>query len=195
MDEPRKRPRQNRSRDTVEVLLEAAAQVFNREGLKATTNRIADRAGVSIGSLYQYFPNKHALIRALAERHVNEARARMDAVFKRLRDEEPPFEESMRMILEAVVDLHRDRPGLHRLMHRLEPRLPSDLDALRSFEDDISGEVAYLLGRCGRGGVDTELTAQTVVHAVDAHLHRVMTGREMDVEQLVALVDRLAPPS
>ncbi|WP_082682909.1 TetR/AcrR family transcriptional regulator [Mycobacterium sp. GA-1285] len=179
----------------MEVLLEAAAQVFNREGLKATTNRIAERAGVSIGSLYQYFPNKQALMRALAQRHVDEARTRMDAVFKQLRDEEPPFEESMRMILQAVVDLHRDRPGLHRLMHRLGARLPSDLDALRAFEDDISGEVAYLLLRCGRGGVDPELTAQTVVHTVDAHLHRVMTARAMDVEPLVELVDRLAPPS
>lgn len=179
----------------MEVLLEAAAQVFNREGLKATTNRIAERAGVSIGSLYQYFPNKHALIHALAQRHVDDAQARMDAVFKRLRDEEPPFEDAMRLILETVVDLHRDRPGLHRLMHRLGPRQPAELDALRSFEDDICGEVAYHLARCGRDGGDAELTAQTVVHTVDAHLHRVMTGRDMDVEQLVALVDRLAPPS
>ncbi|MGE2688557.1 TetR/AcrR family transcriptional regulator [Mycolicibacterium pulveris] len=195
IDEPRKRPRQERSRDTVEVLLEAAAQVFNREGLKATTNRIAERAGVSIGSLYQYFPNKHALIRALAQHHVDEAQSRMDEVFKRLREQEPPFEESMRTILETLVDLHRDRPGLHRLMHRLGPRLPADLDALRTFEDDICGEVAYHLARCGRDGGDAELTAQTVVHTVDAHLHRVMTGRGMDVEQLVALVDRVAPPT
>ncbi|MCV7222830.1 TetR/AcrR family transcriptional regulator [Mycolicibacterium elephantis] len=179
----------------MEVLLESAAQVFNREGLRATTNRIAERAGVSIGSLYQYFPNKQALLRALAQRHVDEAQARMDEVFKRLRDEEPPFEDSMRMLLEAVVDLHRDRPGLHRLMHRLGPRLPADLDVLRSFEDDICGEVAYHLVRCGRDGGDAELTAQTVVHAVDAHLHRVMTARDMDVEQLVALVSRVAPPS
>ncbi|MGV0716041.1 TetR/AcrR family transcriptional regulator [Mycolicibacterium sp. XJ662] len=179
----------------MEVLLEAAAQMFSREGLSATTNRIAERAGVSIGSLYQYFPNKHALIRALAERHVNAAQARMDEAFKRLRDDEPPFDEAMRILLETVVDLHRDHPGLHRLMHRLGPRLPAELDALRAFEDDICGEVAYHLARCGRDGGDAELTAQTVIHAVDAHLHRVMTSRDMDVEQLVALVDRLAPPT
>ena len=179
----------------MQVLLEAAAQVFDREGLAATTNRIAERAGVSIGSLYQYFPNKHALIRALAERHVGAAQLRFDEVFKRLRDEEPPFDDSMRLLLGAVVDLHRDRPGLHRLMHRLGPRLPSDLDAMRAFEEEICGEVAYHLARSGRAGGDAELTAQTVVHAVDAHLHRVMTDRGMDVEQLVALVDRLAPPA
>ena len=194
IDEPRKRPQQTRSRDTVEVLLEAAAQVFDREGLKATTNRIADRAGVSIGSLYQYFPNKHALMRALAERHVRDVSLRLDAVCKRLRDEEPPFEESMRAILVAVVDSHIDRPGLHRLMHRLAPRVPADLVALGAIEDQLCGELAYHLARCGRGGDDAELTAQTVVHAVDAHLHRVMTSRGMDVEQLAGLVARLAPP-
>ncbi|WP_231744832.1 TetR/AcrR family transcriptional regulator [Mycobacterium sp. IS-1590] len=175
------------------MLLEAAAQVFNREGLSATTNRIAERAGVSIGSLYQYFPNKHALIRALAERHVDAARGRMETVFKRLREEEPPFEDSIRALLEALVALHRDRPGLHRLMHRFGARMPADVEALQTFEDDICGEVAWHLARCGRAGDDAELTARTVVHAVDAHLHRVMTDREMDVEQLVTLVDRLAP--
>ncbi|WP_238884946.1 TetR/AcrR family transcriptional regulator [Mycobacterium sp. IDR2000157661] len=169
--------------------------MFNREGLKATTNRIAARAGVSIGSLYQYFPNKQALMRALAERHVHDASLRIDAVFKRLRDDEPSFEESVRTILEAIVDLHRDRPALHRLMHRVAPRVPADVEALGAFEDHIAGEIAYHLSRCGRDGGDARLTAQTVVHAVDAHLHRVMTSRDMDVDQLVALVERLVPTS
>lgn len=66
----RRRPVQERSQATVEFVLEAAAQVFKREGFGATTNRIAAAAGVSIGSLYEYFPNKQALLLALAERHV-----------------------------------------------------------------------------------------------------------------------------
>lgn len=70
---PRRRPLQTRSRDKVSWLLEAAAQVFRAEGYGATTNRIAQRAGVSIGTLYEYFPNKEALLLALAERHVAEA--------------------------------------------------------------------------------------------------------------------------
>lgn len=70
---PRRRPLQARSRDKVSYLLEAAAQVFRAEGYGATTNRIAARAGVSIGTLYEYFPNKEALLLALAERHVEEA--------------------------------------------------------------------------------------------------------------------------
>jgi AcrR family transcriptional regulator len=73
----------------VDVVLEAAAQVFEREGLAATTNRIADRAGVSIGTLYQYFPHKRALLLELAERHVAAAQARLDAEFARLREAPP----------------------------------------------------------------------------------------------------------
>lgn len=66
----RRRPRQARSRNTVDVLLEAAARVFRRQGWRATTNRIAAEAGVSVGSLYEYFPNKQALLAGLAERHL-----------------------------------------------------------------------------------------------------------------------------
>lgn len=190
-DSPRRRPRQSRSRETVDVVLEAAAQMFAREGLKTTTNRIAGRAGVSIGSVYQYFPNKQALLYALAERHVRQAREHLGEVFAELRGRQLPFDETMRVILDEVVALHRDRPGLHRLMHRLAPRHPAELAAVQDFEDRIIGEVAYHLQRCDRGGDDPVATAQMLVHTVDAHLHRVMTRRTPDSAQLVALVDRL----
>ncbi|TFV55043.1 TetR/AcrR family transcriptional regulator [Mycobacterium sp. PS03-16] len=190
-DVRRRRPRQLRSRETVDVVLTAAAQMFDREGLATTTNRIAERAGVSIGSLYQYFPNKQALLYALAERHIRQARARLDAVFARLLAEEPPFEDTMRAILTEVVALHSDRPGLHRVMHRLAPRNPAELAALQEFEDRIAAELAHHLRRCGRGGDDPAGTAMTLVHAVDAHLHRVMTRGTPQVDQLLDLVERL----
>jgi AcrR family transcriptional regulator len=209
IDGPRKKPRQRRSRETVAVLLEAAAQVFTREGFAATTNRIAERAGVSIGTLYQYFPNKESLLYALAERHVAEAGSRLSEVFDRLRRDTPPFDDTMRAILEVVVDVHRGHPGLHRVMHRLALRSSADLDVLRALEDHIAEEVGFHLKRCDRGGDDVELTAQTIVAAVDAHVHRVMTRRGFgagasgatgrgdagdDVEQLFAMVSSLAAP-
>lgn len=76
---PRKQPIQARSRQTVEWLLEATARVFRTEGFDATTNRIAAAAGVSVGTLYEYFPNKDALLFALAQRHVAEAEAGIEA--------------------------------------------------------------------------------------------------------------------
>lgn len=78
------------------TLVEAAAQVFSREGLTATTNRIAERAGMSIGTLYQYFPDKFALLHAVAERHVRDADRRLTAVFAQLRDDAGPFDATVR---------------------------------------------------------------------------------------------------
>lgn len=68
---PRKTPLQTRATLTVEAILEATIQVLLRDGFeKLTTTRIADRAGVSVGTLYQYYPNKKSLLRALLERHL-----------------------------------------------------------------------------------------------------------------------------
>ncbi|RDI49919.1 TetR/AcrR family transcriptional regulator [Nocardia mexicana] len=177
----------------VDTLLEAAAQVFSREGMAATTNRIAERAGVSIGTLYQYFPNKQALLRMLAERHLAEAGARLGEVFAELRATHPPFEETMHAVIDTVVELHADRPALHALMHRLAPRVPAEWNALQEFEDHLVTEVAYHLDRCGRGGDDTELTARTLVHTIDAQVHRVLPRHRLGTEQVVALTLRLTP--
>lgn len=192
-DRPRKTPRQQRSRQTVDTLLEAAAQVFTREGAAATTNRIAERAGLSIGTLYQYFPNKESMLHALAERHVLEAGQRLGEVFARLRAEEPPFDEGLRAIMTVVADLHHDRPALHALLHRVALRLPGELAAMRAFEDHLVAEIEFHLRRCGRGGADPLLTARTVVHAVDAQVHRVLTRHTVRAEELVALANALIP--
>src|SRR6516165_11432916 len=70
---PRKKPRQERSQVTVEAILDATARVLCTIGYdRASTNRIALAAGVSVGSLYQYFPSKEALVAALVERHVEQ---------------------------------------------------------------------------------------------------------------------------
>ncbi|MFI6868977.1 TetR/AcrR family transcriptional regulator [Nocardia sp. NPDC050406] len=195
VESARKLPRQRRSRETVDTLLEAAAQVFTREGLGATTNRIAERAGLSIGTLYQYFPNKQALLRVLAERHLAESGARLGAVLAEMRVTLPPFEEAMRGILEVVVELHRDRPGLHALLHRVAPRVQAEVEALQGFEDHLVAEIAFHLDRCGRGGDDATATARSLVHTVDVHVHRVLPRHGVTTDQLMALVRRLAPES
>ncbi len=198
IDENRRTPRQQRSRETVNTLVEAAAQVFSREGVAATTNRIAERAGLSIGTLYQYFPDKFALLRALAERHVRDADRELTAEFARLRLAAPPFDDTMRDVLTAVVALHGDSPRLHALLHRMVAPTLKQLDEMHGFEDRICDEVAFHLKRCGRGGDDVEMTARTLIHAVDAQLHRVMMRDGFDIEDardaLMLTVERLAPP-
>jgi AcrR family transcriptional regulator len=72
----RRRPKQARSRATWEAIVEAAAQILERRGAEAlTTNAVAERAGVSIGTLYQYFPDKQAILAAAARRELGEGSA------------------------------------------------------------------------------------------------------------------------
>jgi AcrR family transcriptional regulator len=77
----RRRPRQSRSRATWEAIVEAAVQILERRGPEAlTTNRIAERAGVSVGSVYQYFPDKHAILAAAARREMAQLGGRQKAL-------------------------------------------------------------------------------------------------------------------
>lgn len=95
----RKSPRQKRAAVTFEAIVEAAAHILRSDGAAAlTTNAVAARAGVSIGSLYQYFPNKQAIVRALIERAFKHAEAIRPAVI----DGDAPAHE----IIRAVVDWH-----------------------------------------------------------------------------------------
>jgi AcrR family transcriptional regulator len=78
--EPRKSPIQARSTASVEAILKATIQVLLRMGKdRLTTTRVAERAGVSVGTLYQYFPNKTALLRACLRRHMNEIATTVEA--------------------------------------------------------------------------------------------------------------------
>ncbi len=121
--EPRKVPKQTRSGATVEAILEAAAQVFERRGYAAgTTNRIAERAGVSIGSLYQYFPNKDAILVALVHQHLAEGMAALQPHLRRL-SAGARFDDVLPGIVHAMVALHALAPGLHRVLFE-ETQLP-----------------------------------------------------------------------
>lgn len=111
---PRKHAVQARSRETVEVILEAAAQVFAREGFAAaTTERIAERAGVSVGSIYQYWPNKNAIAIALMERHGEDSLARVLPELERLGDTEIPLPVRVEAVVRALAELHHESADLH----------------------------------------------------------------------------------
>jgi len=137
--EPRKTPRQARSRDTVEVICTAATRVLDDGGLAAvTTNRVAERAGVSIGSLYEYFPNRDALLIALTRRMIAEDGARVRAALLACIDA-PPLE-VVRGLVRAVLALHREKPARRRAL--LEVYLSRGLnDEEMLFTSDLIGWV------------------------------------------------------
>jgi AcrR family transcriptional regulator len=124
---PRKTPRQARSRATFEAILGAAAQVFGREGYAtATTDRIAARAGVSVGSLYQYFPNKDAILVALTERHIDAGFALIHELLAKALTDRPALESLLRRFVVAMIALHEHEPELHRVLFEEAP-LPASV--------------------------------------------------------------------
>jgi AcrR family transcriptional regulator len=118
---PRKLPQQDRSRMTVEAILEATTHILTEEGYdKANTNRIAERAGISIGSLYQYFPNKESLMAALLEQHSNEIAELVESKLKNLFD--APIENAIPELVKAVIAAHAINPRLHQVLSEEIPR-------------------------------------------------------------------------
>jgi AcrR family transcriptional regulator len=172
MVQPRKRPRQQRARATWEAVLDAAAQLFEAAGYQAaTTNAIAARAGVSIGSLYQYFPNKDAILLALAERHLGVAAAALQTAFIDLSRTRPDLAGTVTTLVRAAVDLHRHDPAMHRLLFDQAPRTPELVNRLRSLEGMLAGAVATELSRLGVGGRNPAARALLVVQAIEAQVH------------------------
>lgn len=169
---PRKKPRQERSLVTYDAILEAATRIFGERGYAgATTNDIAELAGVSIGSLYQYFPNKDALIGALQSHHKTEIAAAVKTVL----DAAPgrSIRESVAALVSAWFAIHLRDVRFHR---RLETEfLPFD----RSDEEDnritqaIVSDVTELLSRHQREIVPTNrtLAAHIVMRTLMGQVH------------------------
>lgn len=120
LPQPRKAPRQARSQQMVEVILEATARVLGERGYAGTnTNVVAERAGVSVGSLYQYFPNKDALITALHERHAGQMYAVIDEVLAASRARS--LRGRVQAMVRALLAAHALYPALHRVLEKEFP--------------------------------------------------------------------------
>lgn len=174
---PRITPRQERAQDTVEVILEAAARVITTEGYEhATTNRIALVAGVSIGSLYRYFPSKDALIAALYDRHSTETMAGLAAIIAATR--RAPLATALRAVLQAEFRVHSGDALLHRVL--CERILHTDTRARfdRLLERYVSLVRDELIARRDElGEVDPDRAAFIVVHTIHALSHAALHHR------------------
>ena len=118
----RKVPRQARARVTVEAILEATAQLLVADGMaRLTTNRIAKRAGVSVGTLYQYFPDKQSIVRALGEQVLERQIQAFEAELLSLAGMAPDLEQSVRMLVVGMLAGKRMQPELaHVLLNHTE---------------------------------------------------------------------------
>jgi AcrR family transcriptional regulator len=190
---PRKTPRQERSRATVEALLEATTDILIREGYaKLTTNRIAERAGVNIASLYQYFPGKEAIVSELRRRHGAEQRAALRQVLAVHRAGE--LESTIRTLVSVGVAGHAHAPRLHRVFTEEIPALgyrdvaaidAPIFEAMRRFLQDADVDVR-----------DMDLALWVISTAAGAILHRATVERPEDLsngviaEELVTLLCR-----
>jgi AcrR family transcriptional regulator len=172
---PRKLPKQARSEATVEAILEAAAQVFERHGYAAgTTNRIAERAGVSIGTLYQYFPNKDAVLVALVHQHLAESAAALQPQLQRL-NSGSRFDDVLPEVVRSMVAMHALAPGLHRVLFE-ETSLPATIRAeLNELEDRLVDlTAAALAAELDAPIADPRLSAHVVISAIEGLTHRLV---------------------
>ncbi len=195
--DPRKKPVQDRSRATVEYILTAAAQVLEEAGYAAgTTNRIAERAGVSIGTLYQYFPNKEALAVMLLERHIEQGKNMLGQVIQRASTRRRNLRQTLRMFVEAMLGLHADQPRLQHLLQEEVPR-PQRVEAeLLRAEASAARAVADLLRNYTEvQRHNLERAAYMTVQTVEDLTHRFVThpppglSRRAFVNELVAMVE------
>lgn len=112
----RKAPRQARSQATVTAILEATIRILEREGLEAlTTTRVAEIAGVSVGTLYQYFENRDAILDALQDREFERALALMGDVLSSANLAQNP-RETVRAVVRGLGALYASAPALHRVL-------------------------------------------------------------------------------
>lgn len=177
---PRKRPIQGRSRATVDAIVQATARILVRRGWSGlTTNHVAQKAGVSVGTLYEYFPGKDALVRALVDRHLEHAEALLGARIGMLLEHGSALDvlTLSRTMVDVMVELHADDPRLHRVLFDEVPHDRSVRDRVRRMEDAAAAALAAVLPNVRGVAVrDPVVSARLVVDMLEALTHRWATG-------------------
>ena len=189
---PRKYASQDRSRATVDALIEATARILIREGFdKASTNRIAEVAGVSVGSLYQYFPSKEALVAAVIDRHNQEVRQVVQGELAEAVNR--PIGQAVRKLVAVAVKAHRIDPKLHRVLAEQIPRV-GRLEKVKTFNREYYALFKnYLESRRDEiRAVDLGLAAFVCVTSIEALTHTaVLHHKIVSDEAMNALIDEV----
>lgn len=195
LTDPRKVASQSRSRLTVNSLLQATARILTKEGYdRASTNRIASVAGVSVGSLYQYFPSKEALVAALIDRHSRKVMAAVRAELAAAAH--LPLAKAMRQLVAVAVKAHRIDPTLHRVLSEQIPRV-GKLENIEAFSQQnyVLFEDYLKAHRQELQIADLRLAAFVCVTSIEAVTHTAVLHRkissEREMEALVTQTTRL----
>jgi AcrR family transcriptional regulator len=196
--EPRKPPVQDRSKRTVGDILAAAAQVFEACGYAAgTTNRIAERAGVSIGTLYQYFPSKEAIAVALLERHIGDTERHLHEWVGHMVAERHGLRAALHDYVEGVLEVHFGHPRLQHILLEETP-LPDRvhralLDAERRSANAVAGflrqHAEIRRAPLEHAGYMIVQTVESLTHRFAAHPEERILSRASFVEELVAMLE------
>jgi len=194
LTKPRKLAAQQRSRATVDALVEATARILVKEGFdKASTNRIAEVAGVSVGSLYQYFPSKEALVAAVIERHQQEIMQTVRRELQGVLNE--PVDKAVHKLVVVAVKAHRLDPKLHRVLAEQIPRV-GKLEKLEQFNrENFTLFTTYLESHRDELRVDDVALASFVcVTAIEALTHNAVLhySNILSDETMEALIEEAA---
>lgn len=184
-------PRQARARATVDALVEATAQVLVTRGFAGlTTTRVAERAGVSVGTLYQYFSDKAELVRAL---HALRLEAAFGGLAAQAADPEPrTMRERVEHMLRALLEVKSERPELSMALHATMMELDGP-SYLRQVMAQTQGLVRQVLAGYPEEleGVDLDLAAMIVTNAVDGAIGAAIATGRLEDPRLVAALTHL----
>jgi AcrR family transcriptional regulator len=172
----RRQPQQRRSQQTVEAVLDAVAKLIKREGVTSvTTNRIAETAGVSIGSVYQYFPDKRAIYMALHKRHLDA----VDELVKTTLVEtaKGSLEQAMRALIEALIEAHNPDSEMYEVMFS---EIPHRADGTLDFSVRLHGIFRLAIASRSHeivGARDLDKVVFVVSHMVESLSHGAVLRR------------------
>jgi AcrR family transcriptional regulator len=157
----------------VRQIVEGAARVFEERGYAAaTTNRIAERAGVSIGSLYQYFPNKESILAVLLEQHTEEVASAVEAIRCHVAEEPHDLVGVLHHFVQTMVELHSRNPRLQHVLLEEAPRPPHLKAKLRELEEAAMKSTEVLLRANPQVRIeDYRTAAYLAVQSVETLVH------------------------